>query len=175
MGGRYAHYSPQDGGRLGQDLPRNSDLTFLSQELLPSFQLTRQKISWNKSAKYVLYHRIDNVWHSKGTRSHFHGGCAKPQLGEELAHVLYLLSSSSVEVIHLWCEATSSTARCESACARKAISPWLRLGSVGLHPRVCSVTAWAAVGRVGADRVWRRREGSRGVDKRWWRECSSKA
>jgi len=148
-------------------------LDILSHELLPSFQLT--KISWNKSAKYVLYHHIDNVWHNKGTRSHFHGSRAKPQLGEELAHVLHLLSASSVEIVHLRSEATSSTARSESTCTRKAISPWLRLGSVGLHPRVCSVTAWAAVGRVGADRVWRRREGSRGVDKRWWRECSSKA
>ena len=34
-------------------------------------------------------------------KSHFHGSCAKPQLGEELAHVLHLLSSSSVVKVHL--------------------------------------------------------------------------
>ena len=120
-------------------------LDILSHELLPSFQLTRQKISWNKSAKYVLYHRIDNVRHRKGTKSHFHGSCAKPQLGEELAHVLHLLSSSSVVIVDLWSQATSCRARGESICTRNATSPWLPLGSVGLDPRACSVTAFKRI------------------------------
>jgi len=145
-------------------------LDILSHTLLPNFQLTNKK-SRGTRVQNMSFITVLTMC----TRSHFHGSRAKPQLSEELAHVLHLLSASSVEIVHLRSEATSSTARSESTCTRKAISPWLRLGSVGLHPRVCSVTAWAAVGRVGADRVWRRREGSRGVDKRWWRECSSKA
>jgi len=44
-----------------QETFRAIQTDILSHKLLQSFQLTRQKISWNKSAKYVLYHRIDNV------------------------------------------------------------------------------------------------------------------
>jgi len=146
---------PRMVGVFIQETFRAIQTDILSHKLLPNFQLTNKK-SRGTRVQNMSFITVLTMC----TRSHFHGSRAKPQLSEELAHVLHLLSASSVEIVHLWSEATSSTARSESTCTRKAISPWLHLGSVGLHPRVCNVTACAAVRRVGADRVWRR-EGSR--------------
>merc|ERR1712055_1145672 len=85
-------------------LQRKSDSTLSHKS--PSFHLANKKRD-RKSAKGILLHR------RIGTKSHFHSSCSKPQLSEESAHVLHLLSCSNVVVVHIWSLTKSCVARRE--------------------------------------------------------------